>query len=266
MLVEVRPLDLKKWHNKKGKDTFSMPKVVEALYDAETGKYATGLTEEEAAHYGKMLGVNLNDDFVADNPHPFWSTKPGMFKLENNTMFFNTDKALDFVRVKLMKKSKFVANSMKEWEEGGWPEATHVIFDEEEEVTGKASKIALRNQCIVALEKLSDSDKANLVQILVSKTVKGRGTDFINVEINAAIDNDPAEFLKHIRMGKEDVYARAAILEALDRNILVRDGGQITYMGEPLGFDVNEAVFWFKNPSNPRMKVAILEKLDSKRS
>jgi hypothetical protein len=37
-----------------------------------------------------------------------------------------------------MKGSKLVANSMKELDEGKWPEATHVIFDESEEVSYKS--------------------------------------------------------------------------------------------------------------------------------
>ena len=49
MLVEVRPLPEKKWHGKKGKDSFAQPKTIEVLYDEKLGAYATGLTEEEAA-------------------------------------------------------------------------------------------------------------------------------------------------------------------------------------------------------------------------
>ena len=263
MKVEVRPLPEKKWHGKKGKESFARPKDIEVLYDNATGKYATGLTPEEAAEYGKKLGVDLSDTFNPNEPHPFWSTKAAMIRLENHTMLFDTAKASDFVKVKNMKASKKVANSMREWEEGKWPEATHVIYDEAEEVNMKASKIAMRDEAIVFKTKMSDEDKANMVQILSNKTVKGRSTDFINVELDAVIEEKPAEFLRYAKMGREEVGVRASVLEAVHKNILTKEQGSYYYMGEPIGIDLETTIEWFRNPQNQKMKVAILEKMVS---
>ena len=41
--IEVKPIDRKQWHNKKGKESFTLPKIREVLYDQDTGEYATGL-------------------------------------------------------------------------------------------------------------------------------------------------------------------------------------------------------------------------------
>lgn len=261
MLVEIRPLPEKKWHGKKGKDSFAQPKDIEVLYDHSTGKYATGLTPEEAEKYGKLLGVNLSDTFNPNEPHPYWSTKPASIRLYNHTFILDTDKPAEFVKVKNLKAHKKVANSLKEWQDGKWPDATHVIFDETEEVNMKASKIALKNEAIVFLTKLSDEDKANLVQILSNKSIKGRSTDFINVEIDAIVEEKPGELLKYAKMGREEVYVRAAVLECIHKNILIKEGSAIFYMGDQIAFDYEEAVQWFKNPQNSKMKVAIFEKL-----
>jgi len=128
MIVEVKPIDTDKWHGKKGKESFAQPMTIEVLYNKESGKYATGLTPEDAEKYGKELGLDLTDRFDAMKPHAYWSTQPARIKLPNHTVIFNTEKSLDYIKLCNLKASKFVANSIKELAEGLWPEATHVIF------------------------------------------------------------------------------------------------------------------------------------------
>lgn len=263
MQVEVKPIEGRKWHGKKGKESFTMPKVVEALYDAKTGRLATGLTEDEAKQYGKLLGgVDLSDVFSVEQPHPFWGSKPGMIKLENSTMVFDTNRPIDAVKVKLMKASKLVANSLKELEDSKWPDATHVIYDEEENVELKASKIALSDQCVVIKSGMTLEDKVSMIQILSSKSLRGRSLNFIEVELKDIIDTKPEDFLKTFNMGKEEVYLRATILEAIEKNVLTKEGTGIYYMSEPLGIDMDATLAWFKNPQNQKLKVAIMDKIE----
>lgn len=263
MLVEVRPLPQTKWHGKKNKESFSRPKDLEVLYDSNTGKYATGLTQDEAVKFGKEMGVSLSDDFNPNEPHSYWSSKASWIRLPNHTQMFDTNKPVEFVKVKNMKASKLVANSMREWEDGKWPDATHVIFDEAEEVNLKATKITQRNEAIILLHKMSEQDKANMVQVLSNKTVKNRSADFINVEVDAIITEKPAEFLKYAQMGREEIHVRASVLEAITKNILTKEQGSVYYMGELIGIDYESAVEWFRNPQNSKMKISILEKLNS---
>lgn len=260
-MIEVRPLPKKKWHNKIGKESFTNPIDIEVLYDKETGKFATGLDDEETAKYSKLLGVTLDAQWNVAEPHPYFSTKAATIRLPNYTRIFNTDRPAEYVMWKNMKASKFVANSMKEWEEGKWPEATHFIYDENEEVNLKASKVNMRDECVLIKTKMSADDKANMVQILSQKTVKGRSDDFINVEIEAIINEKPGEFLKFAKMGREEVDVRAKVLECISRNILTKEAGSVYYMGELIGMDYEDAVNWFKDPNNSKLKISILEKL-----
>lgn len=261
-LVEVRPLPTNKWHGKKGKEAFAQPKAIEVLFDRETGKYATGLTEEEAAEYGKKMGVDLSDKFSPTEAHPYWSLKTSWVMLPNATVIFDTSKPSDFVKVKNLKASKLVANSMKEWEDGKFPEATHVIFDEAEEIDLKAAKVQLKQKATSIALDLSNEAKIAMVQILSEKSVRGRSQSFIDVEIDQILETKPAEFIRYIEMGKEEVTVRANVLEMLSKNILTKEGGSIYYMGELIGMDYEAAVSWFKDPNNSRMKVSILEKLN----
>lgn len=262
MLVEVRPLPRTKWHGKKNKESFSQPKAVEVLYNSETGKYDTGLTPEEAAKFGKELGIDLSDNFNPNEAHPYWSTKASWVVLKNQTMLFDTNKVLELIKIKNMRASKLVANSMREWEENKWPDATHVIFDENEEVDARATKGQLKRKAMIAADKMSIEDKISMVQILSSKSVRGRSPNHVEVEIDDLIETKPSEFLRFLEMGKEEVYARAAVLECLYKNILTKEGSAVYYMGELIGIDTDAAVDWFKNPQNSKIKVAILEKLN----
>lgn len=262
MKVEVRPLDIPRWHGKKGKESFAQAHVIEALYDNEIGGYATGLTEEEAQEYGKKLGQNLSNVYDQNGPHEFWGSKMGRVKLENRTMIFDDTNALDYVRVKMMKASKFVANSMKEWKDGMFPEATHVIYDEEEEVSIKATKIQKKKKALKLSLELTQDDQINIIQILSDKSLRGRSQDFIDVEIDNILETRTDDFLRYAQIDKKELYIRAAVLEAIHRNILTKEGTSIFYMSDKIGFDFESTIEWFNDPQNQNMKVAILEKLN----
>jgi len=263
MKIEVRPLDIQRWHGKSGKDAFTQPHTIEALYDHSQGGYATGLTEEEAVKYGKKLGVDLTNVFKQDEPHPFWNSAMGRIKLENSTMILDDEKALDFVRVKVLKASKYVANNLKDWNSGLYPEATHVIYDEEEDITIKATKAQKKKKAYKLASGLAKGDSANIIQILAEKSVKGRSQNFIDVEIDDLIENRTDEFLRYAQYDKKDLYLRAAVLEAIQRNVLTKEGTSIFYLSDKIGFDFESTIEWFADPQNQNMKVAILEKLNS---
>jgi len=222
------------------------------------------MTPEIAEKLGKELGVDLSDTFNPLEPHPYWSSKPASIKLPIHTIYLDPNKPAELVKIYNLRASKFVANSQKESDEGKWPFATHVIFDENDEINLRASKVALKQECYAILTKMSDEDKANMVQILGDKSVRGRSTDFLNVEMDEIINSLPDKFIETAKMGRDEVYIRAAVLEAIHKNILTKEGSAIYYMGEALGFD-NDAVYaWFRNPQNSRMKMAILDKLTSR--
>lgn len=263
-IVEVKPLPLKKWHGKKDKESFAQAKTIEALYSNRIGGYETGLSDEDVEKYGKKLGFSLDNLFNPEKEHPFWSNKIGQVKLENSTVYFDTSKPLDYVKVKLIRVSKYVANSMAEWEAGKWPDATHVIYDENEEADTKATSIQKRNRAIQLAGKMNLDEKATMVLIINKKYVKNKSLNYIDVEIDEAIENHVDDFIRYAEMDLQDIQVRGSILEGLHRQILTEEGSSIYYMGERIGFDIEDAMKWFQSPDNQKLKVAILERLTSK--
>lgn len=262
--VEVRPIEHKKWHDKTGQESFTRPKKIQALLDSNTMKYATGLTEEDIKALRKK-GVNydLSDNYDSENLHPFWDSSMAVIKLENNTMFFDLDNDLEFIKVKVMKASKFVANSMAEYENGTWPDATHVIFDEAEQAQVLASKVETRNTAIIEASKLSPDRKVELILVMGGRNMKNQSADFVAVELDKVLNKNPEEFLRNLKMDKKQIAAHALVLEALQKGILRKEGQRIFHMDSPLGIDEIEVAEYLAKEENQDIRLLVLQKINN---
>lgn len=283
--VQIRPLQIKKWHGKTGNESFTRAKVIAALVDPVLMTYSTGLDYvnktyddpdggkekiTEAQYYSKILKADLSNQFNLDIPHPFWDSKMSKLKLENRTMILDTNNALDYIRIKIAKASKYVANSQKEYEEGMFPEATHVIFDEREDVEVKASKIALRKQAILKTDKLSKGQKIELILVLSSegndylraKNLKGSSDNAVEVELDKIIESKPAQLLEYLSRDKEEVATNALILEALQKHVLRKEGHKIMYHESLLGQDIGEVIQYMNKPENQEFKLRVIKQVN----
>lgn len=259
MRIEVRPINRKRWHGKTGSESFTSPLRLQALVDTDTLQYATGLTPDDIKFLQKKHNVivDLSPNYTKDTPHPFWDSSQAVVTLEDNTMFFDTDNWLDFIRVKIMKASKYVANSQKEYEEGLWPEATHVIFDEREEIEAKASLVAIRNQCTIAMSKKAKGEKLQAILILTGRNLKGMSDDHIEVEIASLIQNEPRKVQAFLQSKPEDNLVKALVKEALLKNVLQRRSGKIFYYDSMLGLSEEEVADYLMKAENQDFKIRL---------
>lgn len=268
--IQVRPIDIKRWHGKTGQESFTRPKIIQALVDPNTMCYQTGLTKENAIKYGEILKLDLSDNFSLDTPHPFWDSKAGEIRLENRTQFFDMGNTLDIIKVSVLKASKYVANSIKEYEEGLFPDATHVIFDEAEEVDIKAAHVEVKKKAIIETEKLSKVRKLEIVMILTAdkdylkmKNLKGKSDNFVEVELDALINKNPEEVLRVLKLGKEYTSIYALALEALQKNILSKDGHKIMYYESVLAQDLDGLIDYLSMPENQELMLRIQAAVNS---
>ena len=261
--VEVRPIEHKRWHNKTGQESFTRPKKIQALVDGNTMKYATGLTNEDIKKLVKEgISHDLSDHYNGE-PHPFWDSNMAVIKLENNTMFFDLANSIEFIKVKIMKASKYVANSMAEYEAGVWPEATHVIYDEAEQASVLASKVEEKNTAIIEASKLSLERKVQLILVLGGKNMKNQSADFVAVELDKIIQKDPREFLRYLNLDKKQLASHALVLEALQKSVLRKEGQRIFHMDSPLGIDEIEVAEYLSKEENQDIKMMILSKINN---
>lgn len=276
MKIEIRPIDVTKWHGHKGKESFARPKTINVLVDGETRQYATGLDYvnktfqdpdfpdnnkkkiTEADFYSRLLKVDLSAIYMEDVLHPFWDSQNPKVKLENRTMFFDTDIPMEYIKIKVMKASKFVANSMKEWEEGHFPYATHVITDETEEIETKANKVQLKNNAIIELSNTPADRKIQLVLILDGKNLRGASDNTVLVEVNKLVEKKPEEVLRFLKMNKEELALNSLVIEALQKNVLKKVGHKIMYYESVIGGDVNEVITYLQLEENQDLKLRIM--------
>lgn len=262
-LVEVRPIERDRWHGKKGKDSFQRPVTIEALVSTLTGNYSTGLTQEDRERLESITGYDLSPGHTPGKPHPFWNRPIGFVKLGNQTTIFDTKKPLDEIKVKICKASPLVANSQKEYEEGKYPEALFVIFDETEDLEIRASRAAIKRQVIIEASKLSKARKSEIVQILLGISVRQQSDDFIDLKLDDAIEqHGPEKVLRTIQRDKKRTAMHALVLEGLYKNVLRKEGTSVYYMDDQLGFDVESTIDYFLDSKNQALKAQLLEKLN----
>ena len=263
MQVEVRPLERERWHGLKGKDVITRPVVIEALLSGTTGKLATGLTPEDRERLEKETGYNLSDDYNPNKPHEFWSSPAAFVKLAHSTNIFDMNNPLNEIKVKMMKASDLVANSQKEYDEGKFPLAQFVIYDEREEVEVKASKAAIKRKVVIEADKLTQTRKADIIQILLGLNVRNQSEDYVNLKLDEAIDKEgPERVLTLIQRDKTRMSLHATVLEAIHKNVLRKEGAAVYYMDDQLGFDLESAIDNLEDKKNQALKAQILEKLN----
>ena len=262
-LVEVRPVEIERWHGKKEKDAFTRPVTIEALVSVSTGQFATGLTKEERQDFEARTGFDLSPDYTVGKPHPFWNSPSGQIKLEYKTNIFNTDRPLDAIKVKVMKESDLVANSQKELDEGVFPNAIFVIFDEQEDLEIKATKAAIKRKVIIEGSKMSPDKKAEIIQILLNISVRNQSNDFIDLKLDECVEQvGPEKVLTLIQRDKKRNTLHALVLEAIHKGVLRKDGSSVYYMDDQIGYDIESAIDYFADDTNQALKAQILEKIN----
>lgn len=263
--IEIRPLPLEKWHGKKGKDDIAQPNTLECLMD-NTGRYCTGLTEEETSKYSDILGVSLTPMYKPDEPHPFYSTRQAQVILPANTVILDDANPLDFVKYKFIQQSRFVAKNMKEWQEGNYPEATHVIYSEEEDLDVKASKVQIKRKANLLVNDMSAKQKERIIAVLSDRlknfrSVKGKDANFLDIEIDKLIEDNAKLFVETVEENKDVLMAKALILEAINEGVLSKEGSGIYFMSDLIGHGLDEAVEYINNPINQGLRIRVMEKV-----
>lgn len=261
--IEIKPIDMKKWHGKKGEESFARPQKLQPLVDPSTRQYATGLNEKEIEEYGERLKADLSPHWDPEKPHPFWDSSIPVLKLENNTMILDIAQPINFIKYRVAKASKYVANSLKSYEEGKYPEATHYIVDEREEVEAKASKVALKNKAVQVSMSLSDERKSEIIMILEGKNVKGQSPSFIVTVLDEIIQKKPEEFLRYAEIeDKELVSNKALVKEALQKSVLTKEGHKIKWFDSVLGDSIDSVAEYLKDTENQELKLMLMEKIN----
>lgn len=264
-IVQIKPIDRERWHGKKNQEAFARPVTIEALVSTKTNQYVTGISEERRLDLESTTGYDLSPKFNPEVSHPTWGGSLGQIKLEHGTNILDTSKTIDEIRLSVCKASPLVANSQSDLEEGLCPEALFIIFDESEEVEVAAKKLAMRDNCVIAISKLNETKKIQLIMIILNLNVKGQSTENIRVKLEEALTYaGPEKFLNLIKGDASRNTAHFLLLDAVRLNIVNKKGSGFFYMDHPLGLDLGMAINFLLDPENASIKAELLNKLNNK--
>ena len=261
--VIIKPLPIKRWHGKEGKEDFRRPVKIRALVDPKTGRYATGLTEEDIKMLREKYGIDwdLSDIYDFENPHPFWDTKKATLVLDNQTMILDTSNPMDYIKWKLAKASKFVANSIDEWEAGLYPDATHYIYDEEEEIKKKSKRVEVKKRAIMKWVKLSRNKKVKVITIILKKPAKEFSDEQLEVEFFEALEKSADRVLDILEMDSKDLNSVALVVEAISNGLIKRKSSKYYYGDIYLGMTYKDIVKFLNDDNNQDIRIDIMSKL-----
>lgn len=259
-LVEVKPLPIAKWHGKSGKDSITRPKTIEALPD-KTLRYQVDMTDEDIKKYSDILKQDLSVQFVPGE-ESFWSSPTARVSLENNTQFFDKDNPIEYIRLAVLRKSSDVALSLKDWEDGNAPNATHYIVDEQEEMQIHISKKTRKKSIESRIDKLTTDEKSDLVFLITGKNVRKNSTDYIDFHLDNLVDTHLAELETYLNKDKVETKLEALINECVLKNVIIKEGLKYKYQGSLIGNSLDEVVKYLSDDENQSFKLDLMAKIE----
>jgi len=152
MKIEIRPIPNRNRIREFSEELehFSQAHVLAPLVDPVTRRYVTGLSDADRKGLrDRGFPYDTDDTYVRGVPHPFWESQLVKVELKNSPVFLFPDKSdIDFVKWKYLQKSGYVYSSEEEMNEGGKPQATHYIYDEQVSTGVRASALQRRNDLL----------------------------------------------------------------------------------------------------------------------
>lgn len=259
-LVYVKPILKERWHNlhlqgrTKFADTYD---TIQPVYSRKLGHLATGLDEDDAKRLGKVLGVNL----TPASSNEYWAHFK--VKMHDKTMVFDIKNALDEVRISVLRACKYVANSKKELDEGEWPEAKYLIFDEQQEIESEAKKVEIIAKAVIEFNKLSPGKRMDILKIF-GKVGDNNTPDFTYTKLYEILEEDPKAFLKTVSMKKDEIAIRSLLFDLERTGIFRRRQAAFLYNDSQIGFDYEDTVQNLLNPKNQELLIKLKSDLESR--
>lgn len=266
--IEIRPIpnrnNIRTFSDKL--EYYSQAHIISPLVDPVRLKFITGLSKEDV-EYLKENGFpyDLSDTYKRGEPHEFWESGIIKMELRNNPTFLYPGKSLiDFVKYKYLLQSIFVYSSETEMKTGSKPMATHYIYNEEEEMSVKSSKLEKRNKLIEAISKMSLSKKREVVLIINNEDTEHRNEEYLNVKLNEMVDNsDKSKELESLlKRKKEDVDAISVIRSAIRKNVIKRTRKGYFYFDSNLGLSEQDVIEFLTKKDNQEILFTIKSKIE----
>jgi|TARA_R110000744_G_scaffold69536_3_gene141110 hypothetical protein len=244
---------------------FSQSHTIAPFVNPVSLKYETGLSKKDIDFLkSKDFPYDISDNYVKGVPHPFWESSIVKVELKNSPIFLFPGRSLiDFVRYKYLLASSYIYSSEQEMLSGIKSQATHLIFNEEEETSLKATKLTRRNNLIRKVSELSLTRKRQILLVLENEVTDNKDEDYLTVRFEDVISNKDSSMNLEELLSKsdEDINAAALIKSAIQKNVLRRTSKGIFYFESNLGFSEEDVKEFLTNTDNQEILINIKSKI-----
>lgn len=216
--------------------------------------YNTGLTEKEESELEKAL---LLKPETLSKFSDYWQNY--VVWLFDKPLQLDLSQPKDFLDYKLCIASKKVCPSPNERD--NYPKAMYIVIDKESEAVRENVKVKEEKK---AMKKFADLSIPKMKQIL---KVMGRRSDthkdeVVENNLYNLIKEDPTEFNRIVNL--PDFEQRMLIDDLLHYNLLRKQGSKYLYADDIIGYDMQAAMDYLKDPKNQEILLQLKEKLSAK--
>lgn len=258
MLVEIKPVERKRWHDLPKDRSIAQPLTFTAAIDPALMRYNVDLSAERLEEIAKRTGYDLSLQVKPNQAHPFWDSPIMKIKLQRdqtNVMDIKSD--VDVLKLAVIKGSGLVAPSLRDLEK--YHRAEFYVFSEEEEVERGEAKATITMSAIKKLDELNDAQKRALLRILTNRRMGDRSASFTNTMLFELISKDPVSFLEYANMTTTRLKSFVIIEESVIDGHIQKEGTSYFYGSDRIGFDRTEAAKFLEEPQNQPMRLRLME-------
>lgn len=247
--VVIRPLKRKTWS---GFQRF--PKCQDTIIARKTrGGYVTGLKTEEARELERLMRL---PDGELDPNSSYW--KSFAFRLTDKDTILDMSIPIDIVNLRMALSDPRVAASVTSKHLS--PKAEYVVYDIVEDAKHENLKIEKEVEAASVFAKLSIAEQAEFLK-LMGIYAESTAPSVIKNRLYKAVKEDPNGFLAIANLQDKDT--RLLILDLTRNNILRLQGGHYMHGTVDIGFDLDSAVQYMKDPNNQDLRLNLMEQLES---
>lgn len=264
--IEIRPIpnrnDIRKFSDKL--EYYSQAHIIAPFVNPKSLKYETGLSKEDIEYLKENnFPYNINDTFKRGEAHEFWESNLIKVELGNSPLFLYPGKSfIDFVKYKYLLVSRFVYISEEEMKSGVKPQATHYIYNEDNENAYKASRLEKRNSLIKKISELSLAKKRQLVLIINNENTDNKNDDYLAVKLEEIISGPKkAELEALLLKDSTEINTLSIIKNAVRKNVLKKTRKGYFYFDVCLGLTETDVQEFLNNSENQEILLTIKDKI-----
>lgn len=225
-----------------------------ASYYTRSGSRYTGLTDDEARRFEKLLG---HPEGYLDRSSPFWINFS--FKIGAGDTILDTDIPFEeMLYLFFSRDHKDIANGTSKIKPGN----KYVLINKESEAVEHNTFSRIKRKAISEFEKLSLEDMRKCLRLFGYKA-DTMTADLVEQKLYDYVEHDPNRFLDKW-VNNKTRNTEALIATAISKNILRKNKNVYYYGTDIIGNSMEDTVAFFEDKNNQDIKLSILNELEFK--